>query len=336
MRRPLAAGARAVAHLDQLYRVSLGAAARLRPGCALSLEHGSLSEPYGVGLSCPVGGTAARLGRLPALPGHVAWLAIRPPAGRLAARSRSAGSGCRAPSPTTRSATGSSSPRPRPACRAARWLELAGGCAPGCSRRTAAARSASSTSTRFLRGAELHGIALSNPQPGLSRRAYLSVRVYDARRGGDRRPPATTSPGALPARPRGGAVRRTARPPRADRSTWASARPRCGCSRARAGKRDLVAMTATDDGVLAVYDDDAGALARVFSRDAVTGAPGGAPAVRAGRPGPRRRRGAALRQLLRASLRHPGGRAAGLARRGALVPSPADHPEAPRIGEVTP
>ncbi|HEX8970823.1 hypothetical protein, partial [Oryzihumus sp.] len=32
-------------------------------------------------------------------------------------------------------------------------------------------------------------------------------------------------------------------------------------------------MTATDDGVLAIYDDEAGALARVFGRDQVTGAP---------------------------------------------------------------
>ena len=34
--------------------------------------------------------------------------------------------------------------------------------------------------TPLLRGAEVRGIALSNPQPGLTRRAYVSVRVFDA------------------------------------------------------------------------------------------------------------------------------------------------------------
>ena len=41
----------------------------------------------------------------------------------------------------------------------------------------------------------------------------------------------------------------------------------------RAGKGDLVAVTASDDGLLWIYDDDQEALVRVIGRDPATGIP---------------------------------------------------------------
>jgi hypothetical protein len=41
----------------------------------------------------------------------------------------------------------------------------------------------------------------------------------------------------------------------------------------RAGRRDLVAVTCADDGTLHLYDDEAGAVARVFALDPATGKP---------------------------------------------------------------
>jgi hypothetical protein len=105
----------------------------------------------------------------------------------------------------------------------------------------------------------------------------------------------------------------------------------------RAGRRDLVAMTATDDGVLAIYDDDAGALARVFGRDPATGAPevgrqpfglavqdlGGAVArVFVGSFGQ------AVVSAVDVPLDAPDA--------ASLVPSPVDPTRPLRIGEVTP
>ena len=261
---------------NQLFRVSLeGGGLSCGPGCALSLEHGSLSEPYGVGLSCPVGGPPrAWVGYLRS-PSTVAWLAMvdllsgawQPiEIGGVGLPRSFAYDAERDRLFFTSTETGLSAPL--------RWLELGGGCTPGLAEVDGGCPVRQLDLYGFLRGAELHGIALSNPQAGLSRRAYLSVRVYDA-----------AVAAAIGGRP-GYDIAGMLFVLDLEEGPYGDLRARLvrmidvgvGAAEvrvlpARAGKRDLVAMTATDDGVLAVYDDDAGALARVFSRDAVTGAP---------------------------------------------------------------
>ncbi len=261
---------------NAVYRVSLaGGGLACGPGCRLSLEHESLSEPYGVGLSCPAGGPArAWIGYLRS-PDALAWLAVLDL--RTGAWQPVEIGGVGLPRSFAYDAerdrlfftsveTGLAAPL--------RWLELGGGCTPGTPEVDGGCPVRQLDLYAFLRGAELHGIALSNPQAGLSRRIYLSVRVYDA-----------TVAGAIGARP-GYDIAGMLFVLDLEEGPYGDLRARLvrmidvGVGAAevrvlppRAGKRDLVAMTATDDGVLAIYDDDAGALARVFSRDAVTGAP---------------------------------------------------------------
>lgn len=325
---------------NQLFRVSLaGGALACGQDCPLSLEQESLSEPYGVGLTCPPGGPArAWVGYL-RTPDTLAWLAMvdlqtgawQPiEIGGVGLPRSFAYDADRSRLFFTSVETGLAAPL--------RWLELGGGCTPGLAEVAGGCPIRQLDLYGFLRGAELHGIALSNPQAGLSRRAYLSVRVYDA-----------SVAAAIGARP-GYDIAGMLFVLDLEEGPFGDLRARLvrmvdvgvGAAEvrvlpARAGKRDLVAMTATDDGVLAIYDDDAGALARVFARDAITGAP------------------EVGRQPFGLAVQDLGG---GLARlfvgsferayvtpvdvpldapdEARLVPSPADPSRPLRIGEVTP
>jgi hypothetical protein len=121
----------------------------------------------------------------------------------------------------------------------------------------------------YLEGAELRGIALSNPEAG-PRRAYLAVRVYDTAvarstfsrpvydvaaalmvldiSGAGGTPP--SPPDLLAILPVAiGASEIRVLPPRADGGGT---------------KRDLVALTSTSEGVLTIYDDDAGVVVKEF------------------------------------------------------------------------
>jgi len=132
----------------------------------------------------------------------------------------------------------------------------------------------------LLRGAEPRGIALSNAQPGLGRRAYLAVRVYD---------PDLAQSGGRPGYDIGAALMVL------DLEDGPFGIPSLnllrmvplglGASQVRVlaprpGLRDLVAITSTTEGLLTIYDDEAGAIAKVFAL-AQTGQgpenPGGAP-----------------------------------------------------------
>jgi hypothetical protein len=125
-----------------------------------------------------------------------------------------------------------------------------------------------------LAGAELVGIALSNPQPGRGRLAYISARIFDesyAR--ATRARPSWDIGGALLVVELNDGV--TGVP---------SARVRqvvpiglgAGSVRVlpvRPGLADIVVVPSTGDGTLQIYDDEVGAVVRVVSLDQVTGAP---------------------------------------------------------------
>ena len=132
-----------------------------------------------------------------------------------------------------------------------------------------------------LRGAEPRGIALSHAQPGLGRRAYVAVRVYDA--------DLANSIGVRPSYDIGAVLMVL------DLEDGPFGIPSLdlirtvplglGASQVRVlpprpGLRDLVAITSTTEGLLTIYDDEAGAIAKVFAL-AQTGQgpenPGGAP-----------------------------------------------------------
>jgi hypothetical protein len=153
------------------------------------------------------------------------------------------------------------------------WFELAGGCSidvaeiqGGCPLRTFDLWS-------WVRGFEPQGLALSNVQAGLARRLYVVGRLFDAdvaaAAGG--RPSydvgsallvielSESSAGGLTFRlvdtfPLGMGA--------SEVKVLLPTRP-ADAGRAR---RDVVAITATGDGVLWLYDDDIGAMAKVFGR----------------------------------------------------------------------
>jgi hypothetical protein len=125
-----------------------------------------------------------------------------------------------------------------------------------------------------LHGAELVGIALSNPQAGRTRRAYLSVRVYDEGY--------ALATGVRPGFDVGGAIMVVDLDE--DLLGQASARVRsvvpigigAGSIRVlpvRPGLADLVVVPSSGDGSIQVYDDEVGTMVHVLSADPRTGAP---------------------------------------------------------------
>jgi hypothetical protein len=243
-------------------------------GCRIPLET-TIDDPYGVTLACLPATPAAPAPQLLAYVGYLRAqasagvltrvdLAASPPA--TAHVDVSAGTASSAAFDavtqrlyvTTRFIGVGSSPL--------RWLDLA---APG-NPATIIDLDAQ------IRGNEMRGIALSTFDPARPRRGYLPLRLYDfdlaATIG---RPPndvgaalavldLSDSPG-LPA---------TAKLLRVVPLERGASEVRVI---ARAGKRDLVAVTSTDDGVLTLYDDESEAVARVFGRCGTRGVGDAAP-----------------------------------------------------------
>lgn len=154
-----------------------------------------------------------------------------------------------------------------------RWLELAGSCAFDVATADGGCPVAGVDLASFVRGAELRGIALSNPQAGRPRRAFIAARVFNADLG--------ESIGGRPGFDVGGVLLvldlvegTTGLEPRLvgifDVGLGAN---EVEVLPVRAGKGDLVAVTASDDGLLWIYDDDQEALVRVIGRDPATGIP---------------------------------------------------------------
>jgi hypothetical protein len=166
------------------------------------------------------------------------------------------------------------------------WLELAGGCSAELPEIQGGCPLRSFDLWPLVRGFEPHGIALSNDQPGLARRLNVVGRLFDAdvAAAASGRPSydvgsallvlelSPSSAGGLDFRlvdsfPLGmGASELQVLPPRPADGT----RPR----------RDVVAITATGDGLLWLYDDDLGAMVKVFGRnEGIAQTPAGLPAL---------------------------------------------------------
>jgi hypothetical protein len=125
-----------------------------------------------------------------------------------------------------------------------------------------------------LHGAELVGIALSNPQAGRPRRAYLSVRIYDEGY--------VLATRVRPGCDVGGAIMVV------DLEEDLQGRPTgrvrsvvpigigAGSIRVlpvRPGLADLVVVPSLGDGSVQLYDDESGAVVRVITVDPATGVP---------------------------------------------------------------
>lgn len=134
-----------------------------------------------------------------------------------------------------------------------------------------------------VRGAEPRGIALSNPQAGLGRRLYVAARVYDAdvARAIGGRPGYDVGAVLMVVDLEDGPLGSPPQPIPVVRVVPLG----LGASQVRVlpvrpGLRDLVAVTSTSDGVLSIYDDEAGTVVKVFAlaqEPAGPGNPGGVP-----------------------------------------------------------
>lgn len=125
------------------------------------------------------------------------------------------------------------------------------------------------------RGAELQGIALSNPAPGRPRRAYVTARVYDA--------DLAAALGGRPGFDTAGVLLVL------DLTEDAAGEPRPSIVRAvedvelgpgqvrvlpaRAGQRDLVVLSSQTTGTISIYDDQTGQVVRQVSLELDTGIP---------------------------------------------------------------
>ncbi len=150
-----------------------------------------------------------------------------------------------------------------------RWFELAGGCAIELPEHSGGCPLRSVDLWQWIRGVEPQGIALSNSQAGLSRRIYIAARLFDA----DVAASILARPGYdvgsvlvvldLAEDGAGGLTVNFVRSfPLGMGASEVKVLP------VRAGKRDVVAVTATGDGLVWIYDDEAGAMVKVFGRGA--------------------------------------------------------------------
>lgn len=266
----------------RLYRLDLDAAGHpsCGEGCEVPLDGGAPRDPYALAVACPAGGPArAWIGYLRA-DGGAGWLtALDLATGALAtvevasAVPRSLAYDAAADRLVfTTTATWDSAPLG--------WIELGGGCVPGAEAWDGGCPVRSTDLADALGGIELAGLALSNPQDGLVRRAYVAAHVFDtdvAEAAEER--PSTDIGGLLLVLDLATGADGELAPTlvRAVQIGLGAAEVRV--LPARAGRRDLVAVTAFEDELLAIYDDDAGVVRRAFTRDEITGAPvvGGQP-----------------------------------------------------------
>jgi hypothetical protein len=261
---------------DQLYRVVIKGDGSLECGdsCVLPLDAGS-ADPYGVTVACgqlpPIDATGPGAAPAPQAYAFVTYLRTPASDGRLSqfdlasGRSRLLELGF---APTHSAAFDPSTTRffvtsrfGAPATSPLRWITLA---TPG--------TTAAFDLETVIRGSEQRGIALSSasvtsPPPaglGLAPRAYVALRLFDE--------DLATTLGARPTADIGGALAVL------DLSQQANGAPAMTLVKAvpvglganevrvipRAGQRDLVVVSSTDDGTVSLYDDETGTVARVF------------------------------------------------------------------------
>ena len=129
-------------------------------------------------------------------------------------------------------------------------------------------------------GADVQAVALSNAQAGLGRRAYVAARLYDPAAGSvlGYRPGGDVSGGLivmdLEDGPSGNPSMKVLRVvPLAIGPAQVRVLPVRPALAGGAPRRDIVVVTSSTDGVVTVYDDDEGLVARSIHLDARTGAP---------------------------------------------------------------
>jgi hypothetical protein len=153
------------------------------------------------------------------------------------------------------------------------WIDLAGGCDVALSEDKGGCPQGVFDLFPLLRGADFSSIALSNADPSRPRRIYAAVRLYSVE--------VAETLGYRPGFDVGGvlAVLELSEGPLGP--TFRLVRTveiGLGVAEvkvlpARPGKRDVVAISAFDDAVVALWDDDQEALVKVFGRDPMTGRP---------------------------------------------------------------
>lgn len=267
---------------NELYGLTLGAdgTPRCDGDCALPLR-GDLGDPYGVGLACgPLGTKRAFVSHLrtPSFLGYVTMITLDPDRQRWQVQVGDAG-----PGPARSFAYDADRDRvyftgvSTGAVSLFRWYDFAGS---DCQIDVAATDpracplGAIDVST-VIRGADLRGIALSNPVAGKPRRAYVAARVFDA--------DVAASIGGRPSYDVAGVLlvidleEGPGGRPQPRLVNWVDAG--LGASEVAVlkprpnGERDLVAVTAGDDGLVWIYDDEVGEMRKVFGRNPGSGAP---------------------------------------------------------------
>jgi hypothetical protein len=249
-------------------------------GCALPLRN-NLADPYGVTVACGNGKTRAFLShmRTPDSNGYVTMLTLDSDLSRWAATVQV---GVAGPGPARSFAYDADRDRvyftglSTGTTTLFRWYDLAGNCSIEVAQTDPTACPLGAIDIfPLVRGADLRGIALSNPIPGKPRRAYVAARVFDADLavtiGG--RPNFDVAGVLLVLELDEGPDGR----PQPRLVNWVNAG--LGASEVavlpprQGGVRDLVAVTAGDDGLVWIYDDEVGEMRKVFGRDPVNGAP---------------------------------------------------------------
>lgn len=267
----------------RLYRLDLDAAGlpSCGEGCEVALDGDDAPlDPYALAVSCPAGGPARA---------WIGYLRAEDGAGWLTALDLATGA---------RRTVEVASAVPRSLAYDAEadrlvfttteawdraplgWIELGGECVPGADAWDGGCPVRSTDLAEALGGIELAGLALSNPQAGLVRRAYVAAHVFDtdvAEATEER--PSTDIGGLLLVLDLATGADGELAPTLVRTVQIGLGAAEVRVLPARAGRRDLVAVTAFEDELLAIYDDEAGVVRSAFTRDEVTGAPvvGGQP-----------------------------------------------------------
>jgi hypothetical protein len=267
---------------NALYRLTLDAngTPSCGPGCELPLSN-NLADPYGVTVACGNGKTRAFLSHLrtPNLSGYVTMFSLDSDLSRWTATVQV---GVAGPGPARSFAYDADRDRvyftglSTGSITLFRWYDLSGNCSIALAPPDPQACPLGAIDIfPLVRGADLRGIALSNPIPGKPRRAYVAARVFDA--------DLAASIGGRPNFDVAGVLlvleldEGPDGQPQPRLVSWVDAG--MGASEVavlpprQGGARDLVAVTASDDGLVWIYDDEVGEMRKVFGRDPVTGAP---------------------------------------------------------------
>lgn len=257
-----------------VYRFAVDAAGALScDGCEIAVGNGERGDPFSVGIACGPGIARAYVGYLRSSSGY-AWLSeidlTKDPGADGYVRHRLfqetgqyrgfAYDAARSRLYLTRAAAGG---MPQ-----IRWVDLAGECRIDVEEKDGGCRTSTTLAGSIPVELELRAIALANEPSsgGAVRRAYLTARLKDPNTG------ASNLDGLLVVGDLSENLAGQLQLTIADRIPIGYGAGDVRVLPPRAGKRDVVAALAGDDGVLWIYDDDTGARV-ALGRDPATGAP---------------------------------------------------------------